>query len=307
MMAKSEKNSICVLLPTYFDTKSLKLLIPELLKKIDDFSYKFSVHKILIVDDSAGKDKDIKPLLRINKVEVITTNKNMGNQNAIIFGLDHALNNYRKISYFMVMDSDGEDSPEGIPVLLESILTTNCDLVLAKRGKRSDIDWQTRILLNLFKILFRILTGKFWIAGNFSIIKYSWMESNFEKIKESNSFASSLQALPAVRTTSIVDREKRIFGAGKINRKSKIIYAMDSLIPWISIIQIRSLIFFFINLLNFFICTLIAFVGRFIWGFATPNWFTIVVFSSLGLAFISLNIFLTTFTLRNLHISGAQK
>ena len=37
MMAMSQKKSICVLLPTYFDTKSLKVLVPELLKKFDEF------------------------------------------------------------------------------------------------------------------------------------------------------------------------------------------------------------------------------------------------------------------------------
>jgi glycosyltransferase involved in cell wall biosynthesis len=286
-----------VILPTYFDGKTLRELIPEIKFEVSkQRSFKISV--ILVIDDSIGADLDLKTVRLFSNVKILKPKKNLGNQKSIISGILQAKKIDPTITHFLIMDSDGEDDPKGIFRILKSLDNEDLELVVVKRGRRNDIDFQTKVMLNIFKVLFRILTGKTWLSGNFSAFKTEWFDKNIETFRNSNVFASLLQALPAKRAIVSLDRSARRFGQSVTNRHTKITYALDSLLPWVKMIQIRSLIFFALSALNFLICSCIAVAGRFIWNFAAPNWFTIIVLSTLGLTFISLNIFLATYTLR---------
>ena len=60
-----------------------------------------------------------------------------GQQAAIAVGVSHCLSDSnKKYSWLAVMDADGEDDPDALPILLDSL--QGSEIVLAKRGKRTE-------------------------------------------------------------------------------------------------------------------------------------------------------------------------
>ena len=108
----SRKN-LCVILPTYFDGKTLRELIPEIKLEVSkQRSFKLSV--ILVIDDSMGADLELKTVRFFSNVKILKPKKNLGNQKSIISGILQAKKIDPAITHFLIMDSDGEDDPKGI-------------------------------------------------------------------------------------------------------------------------------------------------------------------------------------------------
>jgi hypothetical protein len=142
--------------------------------------------------------------------------------------------------------------------------------------------------------MFYILTGKKWKAGNFSILKGDWLLEYYDLICTYNSFAGSIQSLRANRIYRKIDRKPRRYGSSQTSNQGKILHALNSLTPWVETIQIRSLLFFGFMFLNFLISIAAVSILKFVYHSAAPNWFTLVIFSTISLSLIALNIFLTS-------------
>jgi glycosyltransferase involved in cell wall biosynthesis len=86
---------------------------------------------------------------------------NVGHQAAIYQGLLYASN--FSGNNFIVMDSDGEDSPLVIPELLQY---AGNDIVHVVRGKRQE-GLVFKISYKIYKLIFRLVTGKDMNSGNY--------------------------------------------------------------------------------------------------------------------------------------------
>jgi hypothetical protein len=160
---------ICFVLPTYNDEASLKELILNIKKILEKFSLYF-----IIVND-CSKD-DFRSLSNISKIDLITLNKNQGSQKAISIGLDYIFDKKIDFDYLIVMDSDGEDKPEDLKLLIEeSKKYSNNFIVFASRRKRSETTI-FKFFYVIYKFIFKTLTGKKINFGNFSCVPKIFLE-----------------------------------------------------------------------------------------------------------------------------------
>jgi|688.fasta_scaffold393237_2 hypothetical protein len=292
-------SNLFVLIPTYFDGKATTEIIFEIidLEKINEKRYNL---QFFVIDDSGGMDHDLLSLNKIKNTKIIKTSVSKGNQNAIIYGLGQILKTKKKNAAVVVMDGDGEDNPADVFKLLSEIESdANLELIHAVRGKRN-IGIQFRILITIFRVIFRILTGRDWRTGNFCAIQVLWIEKNYNEIVSLNNFAGSILALPAKRKFIKLNRPIRRYEISKTSNEGKILYALNSLMPWVDKILIRSLIFFGFSILNLITSISISAYIKFVMDSATPNWFTILFVSAIALCVMSLSIFLTAYLLKSL-------
>ena len=288
---------VYIVIPTYYDGKALLEIVKEI-SYIFKERFKEFIPSYILIDDSSGRDKSInrlsKQLSEIKHITLIKTRSNLGNQGAIIIGLKTIINKINPKDYIVVLDADGEDDPQDIINLLKTLEENQeMDIILAERGKRAS-GFRFKFSLTIFKFIFKILTGKKWKSGNFSILSGRWIIQNFHLIVLFNSYAGSIQSIPARRIFITIDRKARRYGSSQTSSKGKIIHALNSLTPWVETIQVRALLFFGFMFKNFIFSLILISVMKFVYHTAAPNWFTIVIFSTISLSLISLNIFLTS-------------
>src|SRR5262249_28722076 len=92
---------------------------------------------------------------------------NLGHQKAIAIGLAYAVAN-DLADVFVVMDADGEDRPSDVPRLLAAIESgPEYSVIVAQRTKRTE-PLAFRVLYQIYRLLFFVLTGYKISFGNFS-------------------------------------------------------------------------------------------------------------------------------------------
>ena len=161
---------IAVVTPVYNDWESLQRLIPDIDAALTSYPLDIS---IIVVNDGSSKamPESFLPkhsLKQIRSVEVLDLCSNMGHQRAIALGLAE-VSSRECFDIVIVMDSDGEDQPANLPLLLQKHMTCPDHIVVAKREKRSE-GLLFRIFYLLYKLSFKLLTGITISHGNYSLI-----------------------------------------------------------------------------------------------------------------------------------------
>ena len=99
--------------------------------------------EIVAVDDGSVDGFDTSTIAlpddsRIAAINIVHLALNLGHQRAIAAGLV-TLSARKDLDGVIVMDSDGEDRPEEIPLLLAAARAAPGHVILAHRAKRSDV------------------------------------------------------------------------------------------------------------------------------------------------------------------------
>jgi glycosyltransferase involved in cell wall biosynthesis len=115
----------------------------ELIRGIDrSISYAAFCIEVLLVDD--GSQKFVSSVFpssfsTIRSISILRLRRNVGHQRAIAIGLMHIKKTIRSDA-IVVMDADGEDTPEGLGQLLDAYLGKDGVLaIFAERTRRLDI------------------------------------------------------------------------------------------------------------------------------------------------------------------------
>ncbi len=127
---------VSIVIPVYNSKKILPELISQIKKEIEYFSKKFEV---ILVNDFSHDDswETIKNLsTKYNFIKGINLEKNYGQHNAIIAGL-----NYISGSYIILMDDDLQHSPNYIINIVEQ-LKNGYDVCYVKYLKRKHVLWK---------------------------------------------------------------------------------------------------------------------------------------------------------------------
>lgn len=217
---------------------------------------------------------------------------NVGHQSAIFQGLLYA--NEVEAEHVIVMDSDGEDDPEAIPMLIEK---KGYDVVVVKRGKRKE-SLTFRFSYSIYKWLFKLITGTKMDHGNYSMISRKIVS----RISSTSfiHYPAYLLKQKALKENITFDREKRLDGKSKMGMKgllfhvfrSFIEYAEDLLLVFLRLFILLSAVIalLFINLLYQKLIAHTAILG----------WFSTLTVSLVILAVICLGFFVTGLLLLNL-------
>jgi glycosyltransferase involved in cell wall biosynthesis len=291
----SRKNSISIITPCYNEGRSIILFLQSLenvLKTLTEYQF-----NILVVDDCSN---DNTPSLLRNfefgspncKLHILRNLYNTGHQNSIFQGLLYT----RKLSqeYVIIMDSDGEDNPMAIPLLLEK---KEFDIVEVKRKKRSE-GLLFRLMYLIYKMIFRVITGKVMNYGNYCMLN----DSLVEKIR----FTSFIH-LPAYllkqrgkRSFIAYDRSARLEGESKMGYKELFLHAFKSFVEFGN-----DLLLWFLRLFGMVFLLLIGilsnlFYQKFIAHTAIPGWFSTLFIGLLNIALLCIGFFVLGILLINL-------
>jgi len=214
--------NIGIIVPCFNENETIIRFINELegvLKDIDE-------HFIIIIVDDASYDNTPELLAKKTisakniELKIIQPKYNLGHQGAIYLGLKHA----KQIGCFqvIVMDGDGEDDPNAIPLLLAQ---GSASIVNVKRGKRSE-NLVFKLMYYLYILAFYLVTGRKIDFGNYCLLDQRVLSA---------AVAKSFISLPAFllkfkveKKSIVIDRRKRLDGRSKMSLNSLIYHGFRS-------------------------------------------------------------------------------
>ena len=227
-------NNFVILIPTFNDWKSLNKLLREIDKNISKYKGKFSA--VVVNDASTIKPNlSLRNLKRLKKITLITNEKNLGSQKSIYLGLKY-IKKIKKKSIITVMDSDGEDDPKKVKMLIDLAKKNPKSIVTANRLKRTE-----NIIFSFFYkmhlIITFLLTGKYLNFGNYS----SFNSANLNQLLSGTDSWLAYSAAVAKNSKSIkscyINKKKRYYDKSKV----KIIFLLQHSINIISVFKFNVL------------------------------------------------------------------
>lgn len=287
-------------IPTYNDLEAFDILYKRLMDTLDSAKdLEFREVRFILIDDTAGNDKQLNATKLPNNVTVITPPFNLGNQRALVFGLRKMKEKFETRDVVITMDGDGEDIPEDIPKLIAPLAKDeqNFKLIsLAHRTRRQE-SLYFKVLYFFFKILFVSLTGRLIRTGNFAAYR-GWTAINTLQHPHFDlCYSSSLVSLDLDVQFVPSPRGIRYAGASKMNFQKLSMHGIRMLMPFLERISIRALIAFTISFALSASLAMVIFYIRFFTEEAIPGWATYTLMLLLIVSILSISQFILLFTM----------
>jgi hypothetical protein len=166
---------------------------------------------------------------------------NLGHQRAIAVGL--VLVSERAANYcaVVVMDGDGEDLPEHIPLLLAEAAAQPEAVICARRGRRFE-GLCFAFAYGLFKLIFRLCTGRHIDFGHYCAIPPGHLPRLVHSPALWSHFAASLlrSGLPLHRIP--LDRGRRYAGRSTMNATALIRHGLNAIAVFEDVCLVRLLV-----------------------------------------------------------------
>jgi polyisoprenyl-phosphate glycosyltransferase len=196
--------------------------------------------RFVVVDDSAGSDREVDQLRSLDDVDVLTPPFNLGHQRAIVFGLRRIADDVAPDDVVVTMDSDGEDQPGDVPRLVAA-LTDRTALVVAERTERSE-SLPFRLMYVCFRLLFRLLTGAAVRSGNFAAQRGDSLVTTIGHPSFDLCYSSTLLTLRRPMAQVPCARGVRFAGHSRMNKHSLIAHGIRMMLPFSERIAVRLLV-----------------------------------------------------------------
>ena len=285
---------IAVLAPCFNEESTI---IP-FLRQLEDVLISLGDEFYVVIVDDCSQDNSLKQLSEFAfsgkniRFDLLQLKFNVGHQPAIYQGLLYVT--HLKPDHVIIMDSDGEDDPRAIPLLLEN---KDFEIVEVKRGKRSE-SLSFKIAYFFYKLIFRFITGKTIDFGNFCLVNTKIVD----RIQHTSfvHLPAYLLKQKASRTSITYNRGKRIDGRSKMGNKGLLLHAFKSMIEFA---EDLLLLFFrmFIMLMLLFVVVLANIIyQKFVTQTAIAGWFSTLSISLIILAVLCLGFFIIGILLLNL-------
>lgn len=264
--------NISILIPVFNDSESLNTLLGELEKQLAVFEqHTFS---ILVVNDGSTEPIAIRPSSFFS-IRLLHLQRNIGHQKALAVGLAYIKENI-SCDAVLVMDSDGEDRPEDAAVLLQAALKDNNRIIFAQRKSRQEGN-RFRFFYRIYKLAFRVLTGKRIAFGNFMIIPRAQLDKAVFYSEIWNHLAGGMLKTGLSWTAVETHRGKRYAGDSKMNFHSLLMHGLGAIAVFMEVIASRLLVFS-LTLIGLSLAAILVLVGiKTFTDNAIPGWTSTVV------------------------------
>lgn len=288
--------------PVFNDWESFKILINNIktLQKLHFGKYLFS---IIAVNDGSNEEADNDIFLQGINCTIVNLKVNIGHQRAIAVGLQYIYNEVDDYDYVVVMDSDGEDNPEDIAILLEKEATqASSKIIFAERKKRQESPL-FKLGYFFYKYLFYFLTGQKISFGNFSIIPKNILGKVVNQNNIWNHYSGGIIQSKIPYDKVLIDRGKRYKGVSKMNFNSLIIHGLSSIAVYFDFLSLRILRY---SLYGILICTVsVSYIlyQKIFTEYAIPGWASSLILIISG---IILQLFSVTLIVLLLQLSSRK-
>src|SRR3954454_16473822 len=283
--------TVWLVAPLYFDVPAFEVLRLHLLEQVATVEQLAGAEvRLVVVDDSAGRDPELTALTKLDDIEVITPPHNLGHQRALVYGLRWISSAIEESDIVVTLDADGEDRPEDLPRLVAPVLRSDpSDLAvsLALRTHRTESLLYKLYYLS-FRVLFRILTGTTVRTGNYVAYRGRVARRTLSHPYFDVCYSSTFLILDLDRTFVPCPRGTRYAGESRMNTGKLVIHGLRMLMPFLDRIATRALAalsaLFVIGLIGALAMALIALAT----DWAIPGW------AGYGLASLGVSALLAT-------------
>lgn len=116
----------------------------------------------LVIVNDGSKDRTLDSLIQLRdfdvNLHVINLEKNVGQQLAILAGLEYTIDRFPELEFFVTLDSDGQDPVSLILPMVRKLNESKSDILIGAREDRSVDSFSKRITAKLYyKIMNKIL------------------------------------------------------------------------------------------------------------------------------------------------------
>ena len=273
---------IAIVSPVYNDWESFR----ELVRRIDAVAGALTAVRldIIAVDDGSTTPLPASFLAdvafeRVERVDALRLACNLGHQRAIALGLVE-VDERARYSAAVVMDSDGEDRPEDLPELLAAWRANAGHIVVARRARRSEGPL-FRAAYVMYKLLFRLLTGKPIAFGNFCVLPAAQVSRLVAMPEIWNNLAAAIMRSRIPLHHRPTNRGMRYAGRTKMSTVGLLIHGLSAVSVYSDIAFTRVLILAF-GFAALALCGIAVVTGiRLFTDLAIPGWASYMVGSLL--------------------------
>ena len=287
---------LVVVTPIYEDNEASQRLFNDLASEFGS-----ELFLVAVDDGSVHEPVDIQSLTNAGiPGVVIRLKRNVGHQRAIAVGLSYVADKLRDVERVVVMDSDGEDNPATIRVLLDALGSDRFDIAVAQRRSRVET-LRFRIFYVMYKAIFGVLTGRNISFGNFMALKPRAVKRLAAMHEVWTHVAGAVLASRLRLAICPLDRSARYAGRSKMNFVGLALHGFKALMVFAEDVLVRVGIICMVISAFSIVCAVVATILKLL-GFATPGWFSV----ALGVLFL---MFLqtATLTLMTLMLSGVAR
>jgi len=231
---------IKILIPVYNDWQSVFKLLENINTKILTLEGEFSV--IIVNDASTENRPEFSVDLGILKsIQVINMKENKGHARCNAVGLKY-VNEQEDFDYVIPMDGDGEDRPEELRLLIETIKDYPDAVVTANRVKRSE-GFVFKLCYLVHKYLTLVFTGQTIRYGNYTCLPKSVVNELVNEAATWSSFSGSLAKIAKDRKSISSERGMRYFGPSKMSFINLLKHSLSIIAVFKTTLLIRSILF----------------------------------------------------------------
>lgn len=269
---------VVVLMPLRDDWASAAALIRRLDQSVCSYPCTLDV---LLVDDGSVQGCNAADFHShfavVQTIRVLRLRRNLGHQRAIAIGFVHVEQSIT-CDAVLVMDADGEDTPEGALQLIRAFAEARHDTtaIFAERSRRTESLF-FRSFYQIYKGLHRILTGLSVRMGNFSILPAPYLSTLVVMSELWNHYAAAFFRSGLPFTTIPLPRGYRIAGRSKMNFIALVAHGMSAISVFGDVVGVRLLIGSMAGSLMACLGILAVAMIRFCTDKAIPGWATYAI------------------------------
>jgi glycosyltransferase involved in cell wall biosynthesis len=268
-----------VVMPVYEDVEASSRLFHELARSQGKQTY------VVAVDDgSVRQPLDVAAISAAGLDGVVVKlRRNVGHQRAIAIGLSYVAEHFGDDVTVVVMDSDGEDTPESITELVAGLSSPDVDVVVGARKSRVE-SLKFKTFYVVYKTLFSLLSGRKISFGNFMAAKMPAVRRLASMQELWTHIAACVLGSKLRVQTCALDRGPRYAGSSKMNFVGLALHGFRALMVFAEDVLVR------VGIACTFVAGLsvaggvVAMLLKAL-GFATPGWFSLA-FGILLLVFL---------------------
>ena len=237
-MSKMNDLVLDIIVPLYNDCDVLAALCEAVFSEING---KFKSFRLILVDDGSIDstfENAMEMREKYQSLEVIRLAGNFGQHRAILAGLRST-----NADIIAVMDSDLQDRPEHILIMVEKMLEDDTPMAIARRASRNDSLWK-KIGSITFATLSNILVP-FKVdphLGAFRVLRKNVVKQICDVKEHTGTPFSMLYSLKVPYSIVDLDRDARVAGKSGYNLRKSMKLASDRILTY-SIKPIRLSIF----------------------------------------------------------------
>ena len=286
---------VVVLMPLRDDWPSAA----ELIRRIDkSISPNACSMEIILVDDGSVQRCDRNDFQTgfsaVRAIRTLRLRRNLGHQRAIAIGLVH-LQQTTRYDAVVVMDADGEDTPEGVAQLLRAYSDPHgAKAIFAERSRRSE-SFVFRSFYSLYKFVHRSLTGISVRVGNFSILPFQDLTTLVMMGDLWNHYAAAVFRSNLPFTMIPIPRGNRIAVTSRMNFVALVSHGLSAISVFGDIVGVRLLIGSLAGSLLAALGMVVVAMVRLFTDRAIPGWATYAA-GTLAIIMIQLVTIATSFT-----------